>query len=90
MAEKWISSEEVEFTQLIIAGKEHDPADWGIKAIKPPTADAHYWEILNEDGGSMLTTEIITIQLEPKEKKAAESGQGKGGRIVRFKNKAKS
>lgn len=61
------NTEEVEFIQLIIGGKDLDAEEMEVSAIIPQKAEAPYWEIIFEDGSKMVTTEKITIQFKPRE-----------------------
>lgn len=61
-------TDQFDFLEFSIRGKEYDVKFFGVQAIKAPTGEAPYWEIEFEDGSKMVTTDLITIRLAKKEK----------------------
>ena len=58
----WHSDQYV-FEQFVVRGKGFDPHIFEIRDVIPPTADHTYWEINFRDGGKMVTTESVSLQL---------------------------
>ncbi|MBM4332507.1 MAG: hypothetical protein FJ117_15040 [Deltaproteobacteria bacterium] len=59
-------SDQVEFIEFSIRGKEYDVKFFGVHAVKPPMMDSPYWEIEFDDGTKMVTTDPISIRFGKK------------------------
>ena len=72
-------SDEVEFINISIRGKEYDPKVLGISMIRPPTVEGPYWEIDYKDGTTLITTDVITVRLKKRDifqNEDKQSGEG--------------
>lgn len=56
-------AEQYVFEQFVVRGKAYDPRIFEILEIIPPSADHTYWEINFKDGGKMVTTESVSLQM---------------------------
>jgi hypothetical protein len=58
----WHSDQYV-FEQFVVRGKAYDPHIFEILEVIPPNAEHTYWEINFKDGGKMVTSESVSLQL---------------------------
>ncbi len=60
------NSEEYEFIDFSIRGRQYDAKMFKIQSIKPPTVEAPYWEIEFEGGIHMLADDTVTLSVAKK------------------------
>jgi len=77
----WNSNQYV-FEQFIIRGRGFDPHIFEIQEVIPPSYGHDFWEINFKDGGKMITTETVSIQL--RDRKSAVEMEEKGIRSIRI------
>jgi len=61
-------SDEFEFIEFSIRGRQYDAKMFKIHSIKPPTIEAPYWEIEYEDGVQMVSDSVVTILLAKRDR----------------------
>ncbi len=60
-------SDQYQFVELLIRGREYDPKIFGVRSVTPARDCAPYWEIGFEDGTTMITNDAITLRVRKME-----------------------
>ena len=61
------TSDDFDFVEFMIRGREYDPRMYGIQTVVPPRSDAPYWEIEFTDGCILVTTDVVTLTVRRRE-----------------------
>lgn len=60
-------SDQNQFVELLIRGRDYDPRMFGVQSVIPPRDGAPYWEIGFEDGSTLVTSDVITFRFRKAE-----------------------